>query len=198
MINLLFIKYHIIIYEESLLKTIKSLSILRYDDKRKLLFIISYGMIVGSGNDCPTPRIILDLLGVAPSVDPEAFSFQSIGNKQYNMTKIYSGLLNVGRSVLFMVVVIVGVPRLDNRGKHDSQMILIRFLSKVHSNSPMCPMELELYRQIKNIICVNSSFYEYFLMIDVDTQVVPNSLNGMISCIIHDSKIMIYVLKQKY
>jgi len=97
MINLLFIKYHIIIYEESLLKTIKSLSILRYDDKRKLLFIISYGMIVGSGNDCPTPRIILDLLGVAPSVDPEAFSFQSIGE----------GIINNFIIIIIIIIIIL-------------------------------------------------------------------------------------------
>jgi len=65
--------------EESLLRTIKSLSILKYDDKRKLLFIIADGMIIGSGNDRPTPRIVLDILGVDPSIDPEAFAFQSIG-----------------------------------------------------------------------------------------------------------------------
>jgi chitin synthase len=183
--------------EESLLRTIKSLSILRYDDKRKLLFIIADGMIIGSGNDRPTPRIVLDLLGVDPSVDPEAFAFQSIGegNKQYNMAKIYSGLYECqGRSVPFIVVVKVGAPsersRPGNRGKRDSQMILMRFLSKVHSNSPMSPMELELYHQIKNIIGVNPSFYEYVLMVDADTQVVPDSLNRMVSCMIHDSKIM--------
>ncbi|OUM61397.1 glycosyltransferase family 2 protein [Piromyces sp. E2] len=183
--------------EESLLRTIKSLSILRYDDKRKLLFIIADGMIIGSGNDRPTPRIVLDLLGVDPSVDPESFAFQSIGEgmKQYNMAKIYSGLYECqGRSVPFIVVVKVGAPsersRPGNRGKRDSQMILMRFLSKVHNNSPMSPMELELYHQIKNIIGVNPSFYEYILMVDADTQVEPDSLNRMVSCMIHDSKIM--------
>jgi len=115
--------------------------------------------------------------------------------KQYNMAKIYSGLYECqGRSVPFIVVVKVGAPsersRPGNRGKRDSQMILMRFLSKVHNNSPMTPMELELYHQIKNIIGVNPSFYEYILMVDADTQVEPDSLNRMVSCMIHDSKIM--------
>jgi len=115
--------------------------------------------------------------------------------KQYNMAKIYSGLYECqGRSVPFIVVVKVGAPsersRPGNRGKRDSQMILMRFLSKVHNNSPMTPMELELYHQIKNVIGVNPSFYEYVLMVDADTEVMPDSLNRMVSCCIHDSKIM--------
>jgi len=77
--------------EESLLRTIKSLSVLRYDDKRKLLFIIADGMIIGSGNDRPTPRIVLDILGVDPSIDPEAFAFLSIG--EGNIYINYHGLI---------------------------------------------------------------------------------------------------------
>ena len=37
-------------------------------------------MIVGSGNDRPTPRIVLDILGADPMIDPEPLSFQSIGD----------------------------------------------------------------------------------------------------------------------
>ncbi|KAI8799852.1 chitin synthase-domain-containing protein [Cladochytrium replicatum] len=182
---------------ESLAKTLESLGLLRYDDKRTLLFIICDGMIIGSGNDRPTPRIVLDILGVDPNVDPEAKAFLSLGegDKQLNMAKIYSGLYEVqGRSVPFIVYVKVGKPterqRPGNRGKRDSQMVLMRFLSKVHFNSEMTPSELELYHHMKNIIGVNPSFYEYVLMVDADTEVMPDSLNRMISAMIHDSKIM--------
>lgn len=70
--------------EDSLRNCINSLTKLKYDDKRKLLFIICDGMIVGSGNDRPTPRIVLDILGADPSIDPEPLSFLSVGegNKQ--------------------------------------------------------------------------------------------------------------------
>ena len=37
-------------------------------------------MVLGSGNDRPTPRIVLDILGADPTMDPEPLSFQSIGN----------------------------------------------------------------------------------------------------------------------
>lgn len=98
---------------ESLAKTFESLANTNYDDRRKLLFVICDGMIIGSGNDRPTPRIALDLLGVPHSVDPEPKLFHSLGegNKQVNMAKVYSGLYEAtGRKVPFIVVVKVGKP----------------------------------------------------------------------------------------
>ena len=73
--------------EDSLKDCFESLASLKYDDKRKLLFVICDGMIIGSGNDRPTPRIVLDLLGADPALDPEPLSFLSLGegSKQHNM-----------------------------------------------------------------------------------------------------------------
>ncbi|EPB90320.1 hypothetical protein HMPREF1544_02845 [Mucor circinelloides 1006PhL] len=183
--------------EESLRKTIDSIAVLRYDDKRKLLFLVCDGMIIGSGNDRPTPRIVLDILGVDPNVDPEPLSFLSLGDgiKQHNTAKIYSGLYECsGHVVPYVVVVKVGAPnerqKPGNRGKRDSQMVLMRFLNKVHFESLMTPMELEIYHQIKNVIGVNPSFYEFVLMVDADTEVLPDSLNRMVSCFVHDSKVV--------
>jgi len=99
--------------EESLRRAIDSAARMRYDDKRKLLFIICDGMIIGQGNDRPTPRIVLDILGVPETVDPEPLSFESLGEgqKQHNMGKVYSGLYEVqGHIVPFIVVVKVGKP----------------------------------------------------------------------------------------
>ena len=183
--------------EESLRNCIDSLTRLKYDDKRKLLVVICDGMIVGSGNDKPTPTIVLDLLGADPSIDPEPLSFHSIGEgaKQHNMAKVYSGLHEAaGHIVPYLVVVKVGKPtersRPGNRGKRDSQMILMRFLNRVHFDSPMSPCELEMYHQIKNVIGVNPSFYEYILMIDADTVVDPLSLNYLIGNFVEDQKII--------
>ncbi|OAC98133.1 chitin synthase [Mucor lusitanicus CBS 277.49] len=183
--------------EEELKKTIDSIAALKYDDKRKLLFIICDGMIVGGGNDRPTPRIVLDILGVDPYVDPEALSFLSVGEgqKQHNMAKVYSGLYECqGHVVPYIVVSKVGKlserQKPGNRGKRDSQLILMRFLNKVHFNAPMTPMELEVYHQIKNIIGVNPSFYEFVLMVDADTEVEPDGLNRLVSSFVHDAKII--------
>ena len=45
----------------------------------------------------------------------------------------------------------------------------------------MNPLELEIYHQIKNVIGVNPTFYEYLFTIDADTTVHPLSLNRLIS-----------------
>ncbi|PVZ99987.1 hypothetical protein BB558_003972 [Smittium angustum] len=183
--------------EDSLKLTLESLAKLHYDDKRKLLFVICDGMIMGSGNDRPTPRIVLDVLGADPDLDPEPLSFLSLGegNKQHNMGKVYSGLYEVGGHVVpYLVLVKCGTPKekvkQGNRGKRDSQIILMKFFSKVHFDLEMTPLELEIYHQIKNVIGVDPMLYEFVMMVDADTYVFPDSMNRMVSCMIHDSKLM--------
>jgi chitin synthase len=45
----------------------------------------------------------------------------------------------------------------------------------------MSPMELEMYHQIKNVIGVNPTFYEYLFTVDADTTVDAMSVNRLIS-----------------
>ncbi|KKK18817.1 hypothetical protein ARAM_007342 [Aspergillus rambellii] len=183
--------------EDSLRRAMDSMARMRYDDKRKLLVVICDGMIIGQGNDRPTPRIVLDILGVPESVDPEPLSFESLGEgmKQHNMGKVYSGLYEVqGHIVPFLVVVKVGKPsevsRPGNRGKRDSQMVLMRFLNRVHYNYPMSPMELEMHHQIRNIIGVNPTFYEFILQVDADTVVAQDAATRMVSTFLNDTRVI--------
>lgn len=180
--------------EESLRRTIDSLAALRYDDKRKLMFLICDGNIIGSGNDRTTPRIVLDILGVDPTLDPEPLLFKSVGegSKQLNYGKVYSGLYEFEGHVVpwvssvhswvdhhsnilssYLVVVKVGKPsersKPGNRGKRDSQILLMNYLNRVHFDSPMTPLELEIYHQMRNVIGIDPAFYEYILMVDADT-----------------------------
>jgi chitin synthase len=93
-----------------------------------------------------------------------------------------------------MVIVKIGKPsevsRPGNRGKRDSQMILMRFLNRVHYNAAMSPLELEMYHQIRNIIGVNPAFYEYMLQIDADTVVAPDSASRMVSAFVDDTRLL--------
>lgn len=183
--------------EESLRRAIDSAARMKYDDKRKLLVIVCDGMIIGQGNDRPTPRIVLDILGVSETVDPEPLSFESLGEgmKQHNMGKVYSGLYETqGHIVPFLVVVKIGKPsevsRPGNRGKRDSQMVMMRFLNRVHYNHAMSPLELEMHHQIRNIIGVNPTFYEFMLQIDADTVVAPDSASRMVAAFLHDTRLI--------
>ena len=184
--------------EDQLRKGLDSLTALAYDNKRKLICVICDGMIVGGGNDRPTPKIVLDILGVDPKVDPPALPFWSVGegSEQLNYGKVYSGLYEFeGNVVPYIVVVKMGKEseqhksKPGNRGKRDSQILLMSFLNRVHHRSAMNPLELEMFHQINNIIGVDPELYEYLLMVDADTMVRPDSLNRLVASCANDSKI---------
>lgn len=184
--------------EDSLRKALDSLTALQYDNKRKLICVICDGVIIGAGNDRPTPKIVLDILGVDPKVDPPALPFKSVGtgSEQLNYGKVYSGLYEYeGNVVPYIVVVKVGKEseqdkaKPGNRGKRDSQIMLMSFLNRVHHRSPMNPLELEMFHQINNIIGVDPELYEYLLMVDADTCVREDSLNRLVAACANNSKI---------
>lgn len=185
--------------EESLRKTIDSLATLQFDSKRKLLFIVADGLVIGSGNDRPTAQILLDIFGLKESLvnlkGAKAYYSVGAGALGVNYAKIYSGMYECsGQRMPYILVVKTGRPsetyRPGNRGKRDSQIILLRFLSKVHSKQPMTPLELELYRHIDQVVGIDPFFYEYVMMVDADTEVMPQALNHMLSKCIHDGRIM--------
>ena len=184
--------------EDQLRKGLDSLTALQYDNKRKLIFVICDGMVVGGDNDRPTPKIVLDILGVDPKTDPPALPFKSVGqsNEQLNYGKVYSGLYEYeGNVVPYIVVVKVGKEseqsksKPGNRGKRDSQILLLSFLNRVHHRSPMSPLELEIFHQINNIIGVDPELYEYLFMVDADTSVREDSLNRLVASCANDAKI---------
>jgi len=184
--------------EDSLRQALDSLTALQYDNKRKLICVICDGIIVGAGNDRPTPKIVLDILGVDPKVDPPALAFKSVGTggEQLNYGKVYSGLYEYeGNVVPYLVVVKTGKEserektKPGNRGKRDSQILLMSFLNRVHHRAPMNPLELEMFHQINNIIGVDPELYEYLLMVDADTNVREDSLNRLVAACANDAKI---------
>lgn len=184
--------------EDQLRKGLDSLTALQYDNKRKLICVVCDGMIVGGGNDRPTPKIVLDILGVDPKIDPPALPFKAVGqtNEQLNYGKVYSGLYEYeGNVVPYIVVVKVGKEseqnksKPGNRGKRDSQVLLLSFLNRVHHRAPMSPLELEMFHQINNIIGVDPELYEYLLMVDADTSVKEDSLNRLVASCANDAKI---------
>ena len=184
--------------EDQLRKGLDSLTALQYDNKRKLICVICDGMIVGGGNDRPTPKIVLDILGVDPKVDPPALPFRAMGNgsEQLNYGKVYTGLYEYeGNVVPYVVVVKVGKEseqskaKPGNRGKRDSQILLMQFLNRVHHRAPMSPLELEMFHQINNVIGVDPELYEYLLMVDADTSVREDSLNRLVASCTNNAKI---------
>jgi len=89
-----------------------------------------------------------------------------------------------GANDRYVVVVKVGKPSEDgskagNRGKRDSQVLLLQFLNRVHFDAAMSPLELEIYHQMRNVIGIDPAFYEYIFQVDADT-VSPTPLTALV------------------
>lgn len=111
---------------------------------------------------------------------PEAFSYVAIadGEKRHNMARIYGGhFCSNGHRVPAVVVVKCGTPneatqpKPGNRGKRDSQILLMNFLSKVLFGDRMTPLEYDLYRKIRYLTHITADKYEAALCVDADTKV---------------------------
>ncbi|KAH3945814.1 chitin synthase [Parastagonospora nodorum] len=190
--------------------TIDSIATTDYPNSHKLILVICDGIIKGKGEDLSTPEICLAMMkdhAVLPH-EVQAFSYVAVasGSKRHNMAKIYSGFYDYGEDsripvdkqqrVPMMVVVKCGTPdeahksKPGNRGKRDSQIILMSFLQKVMFDERMTELEFEMFNGIWKITGISPDFYEIVLMVDADTKVFPDSLTHMISAMVKDPDIM--------
>ncbi|KAF9283838.1 hypothetical protein BGZ74_001841, partial [Mortierella antarctica] len=187
--------------ESSLRTTIESLAATQYPDNKKLLFIICDGIITGSGNDRSTPEICSSLMELDPTFDsdptPQSYIAVAAGSKQHNRAKVYAGYFRwKNRRVPTVLVVKCGneeeheKPKAGNRGKRDSQLILMNFFSRVTYNDRMTPLDYELFRKIQHLMQVTPDKFEIVLMVDADTKVYPSSLKLLMNCMNNDPLIM--------
>ncbi|KAF9209970.1 hypothetical protein BGZ49_009246 [Haplosporangium sp. Z 27] len=187
--------------ESSLRTTIESLAATEYPDNKKMLFIICDGIITGSGNDRSTPDICCSLLELDPAFDsdptPQSYIAVAAGSKQHNRAKVYAGYFRwKHRRVPTLLVVKCGneeehdKPKAGNRGKRDSQLILMSFFSRVTYNDRMTPLDYELFRKAQHLMQVTPDRFEIVLMVDADTKVYPSSLRLLMNCMNNDPLIM--------
>ncbi|KZV61764.1 glycosyltransferase family 2 protein [Peniophora sp. CONT] len=187
--------------EDSLRTTLDSISRTDYSDARKLLFIVADGMITGAGEKRSTPDLCVSLLEADPRFgNPVPMSYIAVGSgaKAENRAMVYAGHYTVaGRRTPTIVVVKCGTEREaatekkpGNRGKRDSQLILMNFFSRVTYNDRMSPLDFDLFRKINVLMGVTPDFFEVCLMVDADTKVFPASLKALVNCMFHDPLIM--------
>lgn len=61
-----------------------------------------------------------------------------------------------------------------NRGKRDSQLILMNFFSRVTYNDRMTPLDFDLFRKIHVLMGVTPDFFEVCLMVQRAQSIVEN------------------------
>ncbi|KAH8657474.1 putative chitin synthase 4 [Tricladium varicosporioides] len=190
--------------------TLDSIAMTDYPNSHKVILVVCDGIIKGKGETMSTPEIILSMMkdhSVLPDEVP-AFSYVAVssGSKRHNMAKVYSGFYDYGANssvpldrqqrVPMLCVVKCGTPdegsksKPGNRGKRDSQIILMSFLQKVMFDERMTELEFEMFNGLWKVTGISPDFYETVLMVDADTKVFPDSLTHMISAMVKDPEIM--------
>ncbi|KIK71495.1 glycosyltransferase family 2 protein [Collybiopsis luxurians FD-317 M1] len=194
---------------EGLRTTLDSLATTDYPNSHKLILVIADGMVKGAGNDLTTPDICLTMMTdfIIPPSDVEPHSYVAIadGHKRHNMAKVYAGFYKYDdatteRSKQQRVPIVLVAkcgnpleandPKPGNRGKRDSQIVLMAFMQKVMFDERMTTFEYEFFNSIWRVTGVSPDRYELVLCVDADTKVFPDSLTRMVSCMVHDEEIM--------
>jgi len=195
---------------EGLRTTLDSIALTEYPNSHKAILVVCDGMIKGAGEELTTPEIALSMMGDHAILTDEvqAFSYVAVasGSKRHNMAKVYSGFYDYGENsrvplseqqrVPMMIVVKCGTPdeasarKPGNRGKRDSQIILMSFLQKVMFDERMTELEFEMFNGLWRVTGISPDYYEIVLMVDADTKVYPDSLTHMISAMVKDPEIM--------
>lgn len=187
--------------EEGISTTLTSLAECDYPSHKKLLFVVADGMVTGSGQTQSTPDVCVALLDSDTRFGtPMPMSFVSVaqGKKQHNMAMVYAGHYKRGRGPPTPMIVVVkcGTPeeatqgKPGNRGKRDSQMILMNFLQRVTYNDRMTPLDFDLFRKVHALMGVTPDFFELLLMVDADTKVFPAGLRKLSNAMMRDHMIM--------
>ncbi|KAK0549778.1 Chitin synthase, class 3 [Tilletia horrida] len=199
-------------YSESLegvRTTLDSLATTDYPNSHKLLLVIADGIVKGAGSSISTPDICLSMMKelVVPAEDIEGNSYVAIadGYKRHNMAKVYAGFYDYDDSTVerskqqrvpMILIAKCGTPleaesaKPGNRGKRDSQVLLMAFMQKVMFDERMTLFEYEFFNAIWRVTGVSPDNYEIVLMVDADTKVFPDSLSRMVSCMVEDPEIM--------
>lgn len=199
-------------YSESeigLKTTLDSLAETNYPNDQKLLFIIADGIVTGSGNIKSTPDILIEMIELNNDLfegfhfdqqgNPIAYSYLALatGTKRNNMARVYAGHYKSKNHIVPVILVIkcgtaseIDAPKPGNRGKRDSQIILMSFLSKVLLDDRMTPLEYDLFHKIQRLTNVFPDHYELVLMVDADTKVHPESLDKMVRVMRSDRLVM--------
>ncbi|CAI5757099.1 unnamed protein product [Candida verbasci] len=195
--------------EDGIRTTLDSVATTDYPNSHKLLLVVCDGLIKGSGNDQTTPDMVLDMMSdfTIPRDEVEAYSYVAVaqGSKRHNMAKVYGGFYKYNDETVppekqqrVPMITIVkcgtpeeqGAPKPGNRGKRDSQIILMSFLQKVVFDERMTSLEYNMLQNIWRITGLMAEFYEVVLMVDADTKVFPDSVTHMTAEMVKNPMVM--------
>ncbi|KAL7462210.1 hypothetical protein ACHAXS_002600 [Conticribra weissflogii] len=169
---------------KELRKTIESVLGTSYPSQNKVLLVVADGIVKGSGEPKTTPEFIADELGYSVDDEIGTFDCTSIGELPSNRAKLYCGTYTkYGKELKYMVIVKCGLRKErnkpGNRGKRDSQLLIIGMLNRFHHRRPLTDLDQAVIAVLNNQLAIPLETVKYLMAIDADTKVHRDSVSNM-------------------
>lgn len=144
---------------------------------------------------------------------PKAYSYIAIGSGVYknNEARVYGGWYESekekGKRIPMILIAKIGnetereegnkgggkeegskMP--GNRGKRDSQVLLLSLLSKIIFDERMTELEIDILYKMWTVTGHHPGNYEALLMVDADTIVYPKAIGNLVKTLENDRRIM--------
>ncbi|KAJ2493940.1 ATP-dependent RNA helicase [Coemansia sp. RSA 2050] len=189
--------------ENTIRSTLDSIALTNYATSRKLIFIIADGEAMATGDTRTTPQVLRSLITRANPAEPiRPLPYIAIGEgpREFNAAEVVPGSyvsLN-GITVPCILIIKVGTKReretemfkAGNRGKRDSQLVVLQWLRNVLLNDHLTPLEFELCRSASQLAKLNPDQFEYLLMVDADTTIDIECIPRLVAAMERDPGIM--------
>jgi chitin synthase len=182
-------------------RTLDSICVAKYAPDKRLLLIICDGKFPRREDNQCTSDIVLSLVQESDdskrtAIDRTCISL-GVSEKKTNCVEVRWGVYkHLNREISTVVVVKKGSESEQNgkmpgnRGKRDSQIMLMRFLANVAFQQRMTDFENELRLAIAKAYNNDAALFEAVLMVDADTEIDRDAIIHMTSCMFKDSKII--------
>ncbi|EJW04385.1 hypothetical protein EDEG_01376 [Edhazardia aedis USNM 41457] len=180
--------------------TLNSLCQQDYDVNNRLIVVVADGAIKGDGSDQTTHEILRNLVAIDKNIHivPKEYIAIAGGSKRLNRAAVIPGTYKYGNKVSKILLILkcgnedeVGQAKAGNRGKRDSQIILMGFFSRLLFDELLSPLDYEIYKMLLHLHPhIHPAKYEGMLMVDADTIVDVDALSQMVKVFEYDSKII--------
>ncbi|KAJ2571559.1 ATP-dependent RNA helicase [Coemansia sp. RSA 1813] len=190
--------------EATLRTTLDSVALNNYARSRKVVLIVADGQVPATGGDDArmTPDILRSMIDChAPgSTAPLPYIAIGEGPREYNAAEVISGSYTSGNGIAIPCILVIkvgttwertnGVAKAGNRGKRDSQLIILQWLHNVLMNDHLTPLEFELCCAASRLAQINPDQFEYVLMVDADTAIDIECMPRLVAAMERDPGIM--------
>ncbi|KAJ1720545.1 ATP-dependent RNA helicase, partial [Coemansia biformis] len=186
--------------ENTLRATLDSIALANYAHTRKLMVVVADGGHAASAGRT-TPEILRSM--VVPTDTPSTplpYMAAGEGPRAFNAAEVILGTYTSTSGIVVPCILVVkvgtarerasGTLKAGNRGKRDSQLIVMQWLRSALMNDRLTPLEFALCRAASVLARAEPTELEYLLMVDADTTLDIECIPRLVAAMERDPAVM--------